>query len=37
MPDEKVLVASGEHKLAEEVEKYGGYDSIARRLHLAIF
>jgi len=37
MPKRKYLVAMGETQLAEEIEVYGGYENVARRLGLAIF
>ncbi len=35
MPTTQYLLDSGEERLAEEIPKYGGHESIARRLHLA--
>mmetsp|Transcript_16099 Transcript_16099/g.24157 ORF Transcript_16099/g.24157 Transcript_16099/m.24157 type:complete len:610 (-) Transcript_16099:2030-3859(-) len=35
MPTKQYLLDNGEVRLAEEVSKYGGHESIARRLHLA--
>ena len=37
MPSEKDLLCCGQDELARQVIKYGGYESVARRLGLAYF
>ena len=37
MPKREYLIAMGNAQLADEIEVYGGYENVARRLGLAIF